>query len=100
MVTLLKLHPVACGDVGLALSYALEYRGRLPEVWIVRNGRSDYLEVMQPVPFGGKPAPGCVEVAQFENTALPGAEPYFKVIFGPGVMHLVEARSWVEKVEA
>lgn len=99
MTTLLRLHPVQPADVSVAIDYALEYRGRLPEVWITRDSRNDRLNVMQPTPAGGAPAPGCVEVAQFENTGHNGAGPYFRIVFGPGVLVLTEARSWREKVE-
>lgn len=99
MTTLLKLHPVYCADIGRAISCALEYRGRLPEVWIVRVGQGDYMEVCQPTTFGGRPAPGAVEVAMFENTGHNGAGPYFRVVFGPGVMKFVEGNKWVGNLE-
>lgn len=99
MTTLLKLHPVTVGSVGRAVDFALEYRGRLPEVWIVRELRGDKLYVMQPTVCGGEPAPGAVEIAYFENTAHNRGEPFFRIVFGPGVMYLTEGRSCLEKVE-
>lgn len=99
MAGLIKLHPVQPASMAEAIDHAMEYRGRLPEVWIVKVVRHDRLLVCQPHPEGNFPAPNAVEVLEFNHYFSEYAEPYFRIVFGPGVLVLTEARSCREKTE-